>query len=113
MRAPRLIALLLASAMLASCGYKAVSTRLPPSDPTRSKAELQAARAAERAQVEAGLVIPADARPQRVDDLTVQLGIREDDPFALPPAGTKGEPTPFPGDPGAPTKPTSATQEVR
>mgnify|MGYP001036443963 CR=1 FL=1 len=83
--------------LLASCGYKAASTRLQPPDPALSKAEQQQARTDERRRVEAGLAIPAGARPQRVDDLTVQLDTREDDPFALPPAGTVGAAIPFPG----------------
>ena len=89
---------LLSAGLLPACGYKAPATRLQPPDPALSKAEQQQARAAERARVEAGLAIPAGARPQRVDDLTVQLDTRGDDPFALPPAGTGGEAIPFPGD---------------
>ncbi len=89
---------LLAATLLASCGYKAASTRLQPPDPSLTKAEQQQARADERRRVEAGLAIPAGARPQRVDDLSVQLDSREDDPFALPPPGTGGDAIPFPGD---------------
>lgn len=92
----------LALLALSACGYKSAMTRLEPPNPALTKAEQTAARAAERTQVEEGLVIPADARPQRVDDLTVKLDVRRDDPFSLPPEGTTGgKPIPFPGDPPA------------
>lgn len=94
------ILLPLALLALSACGYKSAVTRLEPPDPALTQAEQQAARAAERAQVQAGLTVPADARPQRVDDLTVKLDVRRDDPFSLPPEGTAGgRPIPFPGDP--------------
>ena len=90
----------LALLALSACGYKSAMTRLEPPDPALTKEQQQAARAAERAQVQAGLRIPADTRPQRVDDLTVKLDVRYDDPFSLPPVGTAGgKPIPFPGDP--------------
>lgn len=96
------ILLPLALLALSACGYKSAVTRLEPPDPALTRAEQQAARAAERAQVQAGLTVPADARPQRVDDLTVKLDVRRDDPFSLPPEGTAGgRPIPFPGDPQA------------
>lgn len=89
---------LLAALLLAGCGYQSNLTRLPQGADVPA-----AARTAERAEVRSGLELPANARPQRVDDLTVKLDKRPDDPFALPPAGTKGAtPTPFPGDPPAP-----------
>ncbi len=88
---------------VSACGYKAPLTRLEPPNPALTKDEQQAARAAERAQVEAGLRVPADTRPQRVDDLTVKLDVRRDDPFNPPPEGTPGgKPIPFPGDPAVP-----------
>ena len=105
---------------LSACGYKAPLTRLEPPNPALTKDEQQAARAAERAQVEAGLRVPADTRPQRVDDLTVKLDVRRDDPFSLPPEGTTGgKPIPFPGDPlpqpgqAAPTPQPSQTAPER
>ena len=89
--------------MLSACGYKSAVTRLQPPDPALTKDEQKAARAAEREQVAAGLTVPAAARPQRVDDLTVKLDVRRDDPFSLPPEGTAGgKPIPFPGDPAVP-----------
>ncbi len=90
----------LALLALSACGYKSAMTRLEPPDPALTKAQQTAARAAERKQVEQGLAVPAGARPQRVDDLTVKLDVRLDDPFSLPPEGTAGgKPIPFPGDP--------------
>ncbi|MCG2841781.1 hypothetical protein L6Q21_12385 [Sandaracinobacter sp. RS1-74] len=90
----------LGALLLSACGYKSAVTRLEPPDPALTKDEQKAARAAERRQVEAGLQVPAAARPQRVDDLTVKLEQRRDDPFSLPPEGTAGgTPIPFPGDP--------------
>lgn len=95
---------------LSGCGYKSAMTRLEPPNPAQTKDEQQAARAAERAQVEAGLKVPADARPQRVDELTVKLDVRLDDPFSLPPEGTSGgKPIPFPGDPAVPPPPPDQT----
>lgn len=98
--AVRHLLLPLALLALAGCGYKSAMTRLEPPDPALTKDEQKVARSAERAQVEAGLRVPADSRPQRVDDLTVKLDVRRDDPFSLPPEGTAGgKPIPFPGDP--------------
>jgi predicted small lipoprotein YifL len=86
--------------LLAACGYKGPLTRLDPADATMTKDARTAARDAERAQVEAGLIVPADARPVRVDELTVKLEARPDDLFNLPPEGTEGtRMLPFPGDP--------------
>lgn len=85
---------------LSACGYKSAMTRLEPPDPALSKTEQKMARSTERLQVEQGLRVPASAHPQRVDDLTVKLDVRRDDPFSLPPEGTAGgRPIPFPGDP--------------
>lgn len=95
--------LLLPLLLLSGCGYKSAVTRLEPPNPALTKEQQQEARATERAQVEAGLRVPADARPQRVDELTVKLDVRLDDPFSLPPEGTSGgKPIPFPGDPAVP-----------
>ena len=106
--------------MLSACGYKSAVTRLQPPDPALTKDEQKAARAAEREQVSTGLTVPAAARPQRVDDLTVKLDVRRDDPFSLPPEGTTGgKPIPFPGDPlpqpgqAAPTPQPSQTAPER
>ena len=97
---------------LAGCGYKSAMTRLEPPDPALTKDQQKAARAAERTQVEQGLKIPAPARPQRVDDLTVKLDVRRDDPFSLPPEGTAGgKPIPFPGDP-APARATAVPRQT-
>lgn len=85
--------------VLAGCGYKGAVTRLEPPDPALSREEQKAARAAERRQVEAGLTVPANARPIRVDELTVKLDVRRDDPFSLPPEGTQmSRQVPFPGE---------------
>jgi hypothetical protein len=85
--------------VLAGCGYKGAVTRLEPPDPALSREEQKAARAAERRQVEAGLTVPANARPIRVDELTVKLDVRRDDPFSLPPEGTEmSRKVPFPGE---------------
>jgi hypothetical protein len=71
---------------------------LPP-DPALTKDQQRAARAEERRTVERGLTVPADARPIRVDELTVRLGVRGDDPFNLPPEGTQtSRVVPFPGE---------------
>ena len=103
--------LLAAGLVLAGCGYKAPVTRLLPPDPALSKEQQANAVAAERKRVEAGLILPADARPVRVDDLTVKLEERTDDLFSLPPDGTENARTlPFPGDaPPAPRPPVSPT----
>ena len=99
---------------LSACGYKSAVTRLQPPNPALTKDQQAVARATERAQVEAGLRIPADARPQRVDDLTVKLDVRLDDPFSLPPEGTAGgKPIPFPGDPAIrPPRPDQTAPEL-
>lgn len=85
--------------LLAGCGYKGAVTRLVPPDPALTREEQKAARAAERREVEAGLSVPATARPIRVDELTVKLEVRRDDPFSLPPEGTQtSRKVPFPGE---------------
>jgi predicted small lipoprotein YifL len=94
-------ALLLAAAglALAGCGYKGALTRLEPPDPALTREAQKTARAAERREVEAGLTVPAAARPIRVDELTVKLDVRQDDPFSLPPEGTRtSRKVPFPGE---------------
>jgi hypothetical protein len=92
--------LLLGLALVTSgCGYKGAVTRLEPPDPALSREAQKAARAAERREVEAGLTVPAAARPIRVDELTVKLEVRRDDPFSLPPEGTQtSRKVPFPGE---------------
>jgi hypothetical protein len=91
--------ILLAGLLLAGCGYKGAVTRLEPPDPALSREAQQAARTQERRMVERGLTVPADARPVRVDELTVKLGVRGDDAFSLPPEGTtNSRAVPFPGE---------------
>lgn len=85
--------------VLAGCGYKGAVTRLEPPDPALSREEQKAARRAERREVEAGLTVPPASRPIRVDELTVKLEVRRDDPFSLPPEGTEtSRKVPFPGE---------------
>lgn len=92
-------ALLLAGPLLSACGYKAPVTRLQPPDPNLTREEQQQAREAERRRVSQGLTVAADTRPLRVDDLTVKLEERRDDPFSLPPEGTvTAREVPFPGE---------------
>lgn len=81
----------------AACGYKGPVSRIDPDDRSIGRTERQALRAAEKAEVEAGLAIPAEARPVRVDDLQLRLEERPADPFSLPPAGTDAVTAPFPG----------------
>jgi hypothetical protein len=81
-------AVLLAGLLLAGCGYKGAVTRLEPPNPALSKDEQREARTAEKRRVAAGLTVPSSARPIRVDELTVKLTVRGDDPFNLPPEGT-------------------------
>jgi predicted small lipoprotein YifL len=91
---------LLSALLLAGCGYKGPVTRLEPPDPALTREQQKAARAAESRAVREGLVIPAEARPIRIDEINVKLGIRAEDLFALPPEGTRNARTlPFPGDP--------------
>lgn len=95
----RALALLGVGLALAGCGYKGAVTRLEPPDPALTREEQKAARTAERRKVEAGLTVPAAARPIRVDELTVKLEVRRDDPFSLPPEGTQtSRKVPFPGE---------------
>lgn len=97
----RVLLLMGAGLVLAGCGYKGALTRLEPPDPALSREEQKAARRAERREVEAGLTVPASARPIRVDELTVKLEVRQDDPFSLPPEGTRtSRAVPFPGEEG-------------
>ena len=91
---------LLALLALAGCGYRAPLTRLDPDLKGDARKE---ARTAEKAAIARGLTVAAETRPIRVDDLTVKLEERSNDPFNLPPEGTRrAEAIPFPGDPGAP-----------
>lgn len=76
----RLLGLLL---LLAGCGYKGPLTRIEPG--ALPPAELKEARAAERLAMEAGLKPTAEQRPVRVDDISIRLEDRPDDPFNLPP----------------------------
>jgi predicted small lipoprotein YifL len=70
---------------LAGCGYKVPLTRTPPDAPGMSRTEIKQARADEAKMTEAGLTLPPQARPVRVDDLTIKLDERAADPFNLPP----------------------------
>jgi predicted small lipoprotein YifL len=93
-------ALLLAGLLLAGCGYKGPVTRLEPPDPALTREQQKEAKAAETRRVREGLIVPAEARPIRIDEINVKLGIRAEDLFALPPEGTRNaRPLPFPGDP--------------
>ncbi|WP_199554575.1 lipoprotein [Sandaracinobacteroides hominis] len=99
------LALLAGTLLLAGCGYKGPVTRLEPPDPALTKEQQKGARAVEKERVAAGLTVPAEARPIRVDDLTVRLEVRRDDPFSLPPEGTETvRPVPFPGDKAPPAE---------
>ena len=90
---------LIAALLLSGCGYKGALTRLEPPDPSLTREQQKEARTAEKRMVADGLTVAADARPQRVDDLTVKLEVRRDDPFSLPPEGTKSSrKVPFPGE---------------
>lgn len=90
---------ILLAGLMAGCGYRGALTRLEPPDPALTREQQAAARTAERRMVEAGLTVPADARPVRVDELTVKLEVRRDDPFSLPPEGTvTSRMVPFPGE---------------
>jgi|GEM_PF-3522142 len=92
--------LIAAGVALAGCGYKAPVTRLLPPDPALTKDEQRDALEQERRRTQAGLTLPANARPVRVDELTVRLEVRPDDLFSLPPEGTaRARALPFPGDP--------------
>jgi hypothetical protein len=85
--------------LLAACGYKGAVTRLEPPDPALSREEQKAARTEEKRRVAAGLTVAPEARPIRVDELTVKLDVRRDDPFSLPPEGTQtSRVIPFPGE---------------
>ena len=96
---PILIAALLLTPMLSACGYKGALTRLEPPDPALTREQQKEARTAEKRMVTQGLTVAADARPLRVDDLTVKLEVRRDDPFSLPPEGTQtSRKVPFPGE---------------
>ncbi len=91
--------LLAAVLLLPACGYKGPVTRLEPPDPALSREQQKQARAEEKRMVAEGLTVAADARPLRVDDLTVKLEVRRDDPFSLPPEGTQASRVvPFPGE---------------
>lgn len=92
--------LLLLGLLLAACGYKGPVTRLEPPDPALTREQQKAARAAEARSVREALVVPAEARPIRIDEINVKLGIRAEDLFTLPPEGTRNARSlPFPGDP--------------
>ncbi|PZU49946.1 MAG: hypothetical protein DI568_04835 [Sphingomonas sp.] len=91
--------ILIAALLLSGCGYKGALTRLEPPDPALTREQQKEARTAEKRMVTQGLTVAADARPLRVDDLTVKLEVRRDDPFSLPPEGTQtSRKVPFPGE---------------
>lgn len=71
--------------LLAGCGYKGPLTRTPPDAAGMSRDDIKAARAEEAKVTQAGLTLPPQAQPVRVDDLTVKLDERKPDPFNLPP----------------------------
>jgi len=71
--------------LLAGCGYKGPLTRTPIDAPGMTREDIKTARAEEARITEAGLTLPAQARPVRVDDLTIKLDERTDDQFNLPP----------------------------
>ena len=104
MKMARLVLLTTAFALLAGCGYRAPLTRL---DPALQGEARKKARTAEKEAIARGLTVGAEARPVRVDDLTVRLEERPADPFNLPPEGSrKAKAIPFPTVPGAPPPPT-------
>lgn len=69
--------------LLSACGYKGSLTRVDPAGQDRDA--LQEARAQERARVERALTPTPEQRPVRVDDISIRLQERADDPFDLPP----------------------------
>jgi hypothetical protein len=71
--------------LLGGCGYKGPLTRTAYDAPGLSRAEIKEVRTAEARMTEAGLTLPPQARPVRVDDINVRAGERKDDPFNLPP----------------------------
>lgn len=77
-------ALLLAAALVpGACGYKGQVTRIEPAGMER--AALKEARAAEAAAIAGALNPSPEQRPVRIDDITIRLEDRRDDPFNLPP----------------------------
>lgn len=68
---------------LAACGYRGQLTRIEPAGLDREA--LQAARKQEAERVAARLLPDPEHRPVRVDDISVRLEARQDDPFDLPP----------------------------
>jgi hypothetical protein len=93
------VLILAAALLLPACGYKGAVTRLEPPDPALSREQQKRARTEEKRIVAEGLDVAADTRPLRVDDLTVKLEVRRDDPYSLPPEGTQtSRMVPFPGE---------------
>ena len=75
--------LLLFALALAGCGYRGPLSRIDPAGMERD--ELREARAQEKAQLDRALAYTPEQRPVRVDDITIRLEERTDDPFNLPP----------------------------
>lgn len=71
--------------LVAACGYKGQVSRIDPNRTDISKEERKALQRAEAERVEKQLTPPAQARPQRVDEILTNADPREDDPFNLPP----------------------------
>ncbi len=69
--------------LVAACGYKGSLSRIDPAGMERE--ELREARAEERDEVAQALAPVATHRPVRVDDISIRLEERADDPFDLPP----------------------------
>lgn len=69
--------------LLSACGYKGPLTRVDPDGMDR--AALEEVRAVERVRVEQALTPTPEQRPVRVDDISIRLEERSDDPFDLPP----------------------------
>lgn len=74
---------LIAALLLAGCGYKGQMSRIDSKG--LSSEELRQARAAEKADIDQALAPSPEYRPVRVDDVTIRLEERADDPFNLPP----------------------------
>ncbi|QMW23291.1 hypothetical protein [Sandaracinobacteroides saxicola] len=85
---PALVLLLL---LLSACGHKGALVRATD-DSKLTNAQVRAMKKEEGAATMKALIPPAQAAPKRVDDGAVPSGVRQDDPFNLPPADTVEKP---------------------